>query len=261
MMETFRPTPPLSNATVDTILSHHSVRDYTDASVSEEALTTMFLAAQSASTSSSLNAWSAVIVRDPSAKRFLMDLTQGNPFILDAPVLIVWVADLSRNARLAESAGRKPRTLDYQESVLLGAVDTALAAQNAAVAAESLGLGICYVGGIRTQMQQVIDYLELPKYCFPVFGMTVGHPSQEDRAGVKPRLPLHAVIFNEKYSVLAADEGLPALEDAHRRYYEGQGKEGISWKRATVGRTAKISLMKGRENNRPVIASQGLLDH
>ena len=158
-MSTFRPDLPVTNATLETIVSHRSVRDYLDKPVADAELQSMFIAAQSASTSSNLNAWSAVVVTDPQRKERLQRMTGGNLFILDAPVFIVWVADFSRNASLC--ADSQPETLRYQESTLVGAIDAALAAQTAAIAAESMGLGVCYVGGIRTRMK--IRFFDRPK--------------------------------------------------------------------------------------------------
>lgn len=251
---TYRPDLPVSNETLEIITSHHSVRDYLQTDVSDADLEAMFIAAQSASTSSNLHAWSAVIVRDEETRAELQKLTDGNLFILGAPVFIVWVADFSRNVALCEST---PETLAYQETTLVAALDAAFAAQNAAIAAESLGLGICYVGGIRTKMQGVIDLLGLPEHSFPVFGMTVGHPDPATTAGVKPRLPLKAMVFSEKYDESASLGGADVLEEQHRDYYETQGKSSISWKYATRRRTEDVKLLSGREVNSAVLARQG----
>lgn len=256
-MNTFRPVLPVTNATLETIVSHRSVRDYLDEPVGDAELQSMFIAAQSASTSSNLNAWSAVVVTDPGRKDRLQRMTGGNPFIREAPVFIVWVADFSRNVALCAPES-PPETLQYQESTLIGAIDAALAAQTAAIAAESMGLGVCYVGGIRTNMRQVTDFLGLPEFSFPVFGMTVGHPDPKAQAGVRPRLPVSAQVFSEKYDGESALAGVEDLEASNRQYYEGQGRPGMSWKWATRRRTEDVTLMRGREKNSEVLSSQGL---
>lgn len=227
-----------------------------DKPVADAELQSMFIAAQSASTSSNLNAWSAVVVTDPQRKERLQRMTGGNLFILDAPVFIVWVADFSRNASLC--ADSQPETLRYQESTLVGAIDAALAAQTAAIAAESMGLGVCYVGGIRTRMREVIDLLELPEFSFPVFGMTIGHPDPKAQASVRPRLPLSATVYANSYNGENALGGMDDLEAANQDYYEGQGRPGMSWKWATKRRTEDVALLRGREKNSEVLSSQGL---
>jgi nitroreductase len=89
--------------------------------------------------------------------------------------------------------------IDYLESYTVGAVDTALAAQNAANAFEALGLGIVYIGGMRNHPEQVAAELGLPQDSFVVFGMCVGHPDPARPAEVKPRLAQPAVLHHERY--------------------------------------------------------------
>ena len=86
---------------------------------------------------------------------------------------------------------------DYVENFLVAAVDVAIAAQNAALAAESLGLGMCYIGSIRNNTARVIELLELPRLVFPVVGMTIGWPAAQPM--IRPRLPVSAVLHWEKY--------------------------------------------------------------
>jgi FMN reductase (NADPH) len=84
--------------------------------------------------------------------------------------------------------------------------------QTAALAAESLGLGICYIGAIRNQPQDVIDLLKLPKLVFPIAGMTVGWPVHPPR--IRPRLPLAAVLHSETYSTTNEEDHLAEYDEA-----------------------------------------------
>jgi FMN reductase (NADPH) len=101
---------------------------------------------------------------------------------------------------------------EHVESFLVAACDAILASQNAAIAAESLGLGICYIGSIRRNPQEVIDLLGLPRLVFPVVGMTIGWPSQEHP--LRPRLPLNVVLHWEKYDMIPKDEDLRIYDQA-----------------------------------------------
>ena len=157
----------------------------------------MVAAAQSAPTSSNLQPWSVVVVRDPERKARLAACAAGQRFIEEAPVLLVWVADLGRARRLAERAGVSVDAADYLETTIIGFVDTALAAQNAVVAAESLGLGTVFVGAIRNHPDQVAAELGLPPHAVAAFGLAVGVPDPTENAGVKPRLPQAAVVHHE----------------------------------------------------------------
>ena len=95
--------------------------------------------------------------------------------IQQAPLFLAWCADLSRSERFCHKLHYK-QISEYTENFLVAAVDAVIAAQNTAIAAESLGLGICYIGYIRNHPQDVIDLLELPHLVFPITGMTVGLP-------------------------------------------------------------------------------------
>ena len=91
-------------------------------------------------------------------------------------------------------------------------------AQNVAVAAESEGLGICYIGGIRNNPQEVSDLLRLPKHVYPVFGMCLGYPEQEPE--VKPRLPVEAVLKEDYYTEDC--EQVEAFDTTMQAYYQAR---------------------------------------
>ncbi len=104
------------------------------------------------------------------------------------------------------------RRAGYLENFLVAAVDAAIAMQNAALAAESLGLGICYIGAIRNRPQEVIDLLGLPPLVMPIAGMTVGWPAVEPT--IRPRLPLPAVLHWERYDPSGQDQALAEYDQA-----------------------------------------------
>jgi FMN reductase (NADPH) len=126
----------------------------------------------------------------------LQELYGGQQHIGQAPLFLTWVADLSRLDRVCAGRGYLQQAA-HVENFLQAAVDTAIAAQNAALAAEALGLGICYIGSIRNQPREVIELLGLPRLAFPLVGMTVGWPATPPR--LRPRLPLAAVLHWERY--------------------------------------------------------------
>ncbi len=84
------------------------------------------------------------------------------------------------------------------DNFLTSVIDASLASQNAALAAESLGLGICYVGALRNYTTAVIKFLHLPRLVFPLFGMTIGYPMKAARP--KQRLPLDAIVHWGQYN-------------------------------------------------------------
>lgn len=101
--------------------------------------------------------------------------------------MLLWVADLSRGAGITKDAGKEPVVLDYLDSFLMASIDAALAAQNAAVAAESMSLGIVYLGVMRNIAKEVADIINLHDYSFVTFGMAVGLPDDTRTSSVRPR--------------------------------------------------------------------------
>jgi len=193
----------MSTATMEQITRHYSVREYKSDPVSAELVTRIVAAGQRASTSSNLQAYSVVAVTSAEVRSRLAELCGDQKQILQAPVFLAWCADLSRLDRICRMRGYEQVT-DYVESFLVAAVDAALAMQNAALAAESLGLGMCYIGAIRNQPEKVIDLLGLPRLVFPVSGMTLGWPASQPF--IRPRLPLSAVLHWESYDLTGEGE-------------------------------------------------------
>ncbi|MFC3749341.1 oxygen-insensitive NADPH nitroreductase [Paenibacillus sp. GCM10012306] len=206
-----------NNETLELLNRHASVRQYKDTPVSEDQLAAIIGAAQMASTSSNVQAYSVIAVTDPALKSQLAALAGNQVYIEQSPVFLVWCADLYRlrEASTPHLAG-SPSYEDTTENLIVATVDVALAAQNAAVAAESLGLGIVYIGGVRTKIAEVSELLGLPELVYPVFGMCVGYPAA--RAGLRPRLSLQAVLHRNGYDAKATVEQVKAYDEESRVY-------------------------------------------
>ena len=127
-------------------------------------------AAQSAATSSNMQVWSVVSTTDPNKKKELAKIAGGQKHIEQCPLFLVWLADLSRNERLGNEEGVEMVVNPYVETFLVAAIDAALAAQNAVVAAESLGLSTVYIGAMRNNPEKVCELFNLPSMVFPVSG-------------------------------------------------------------------------------------------
>ncbi|WP_433528210.1 NtaA/DmoA family FMN-dependent monooxygenase [Micromonospora sp. CA-263727] len=253
------PAATLGVAT-DTIrgqLAHRSVRRFGPRAVTDDELTALVAAAQSAATSSNLQPWSVVAVRDPARRARLAALAGNQGFIAQAPLFLVWIADLGRAHRLADRGGAPLAATDYLESTLIGFVDTALAAQNAVVAAESLGLGTVFVGAIRNHPEQVAAELALPPHAVATFGLAVGAPDPAERAGVKPRLPLDAVLHRERYDADAADGHIGTYDKRLGAYNARYGLPG-TWSDRLLARLRGPESMAGRHRLREALARLGL---
>lgn len=236
------------NPVIEQLLSHRSVRAFRSDEVSEAQLEAMIAAAQSASSSSNLQAWSVVAVRDPARRADLADLAGGQAHIRQAPLQLVWLADLARLERIANQLGRPSAALDYLEMLLVGTVDAALAAQNAVMAAQSMGLGTVYIGAMRNQPEAVARLLQLPPRVVAVFGLCVGYPDPEQPAAIKPRPPQRVVLHRETYSLPVQDEGVAAYNAVMRRFYDEQGMQVHgTWAVHSAKRVAGPESLSGRD--------------
>ncbi|MBA8880477.1 NADPH-dependent oxidoreductase [Phyllobacterium myrsinacearum] len=243
--------------TIDTILSHRSVRSYLPVPVEISTLELAIAAAQSAPSSSNLQAWSVVAITDEHRKARINVIAGNQRQIEQAPLLLVWLADLSRLRGIAHNQQSTSQGLDYLESFLLGVIDAALAAQNAVVALESLGLGTCYIGAIRNDPAFVARELGLPAEVFPVFGLTVGYPDPSDVTDVKPRLPQAAVLHFEQYGTDEKGSDFSGYNDVLRGFQKTQRMPGIDWTEQMSRRIATKEALKNRDKLKEVVKSLG----
>jgi FMN reductase (NADPH) len=197
--------------TIEQIHEHASVRAYKSDPVSADLVEAIVAAAQRSSTSSNLQTYSVVAVTGADERARLATLCGNQRHIPQAPVFLAWCADLSRLDRVCEMRGYQQVT-GYVENFLVAAMDAAIAAQTATLAAESLGLGICYIGAIRNHPDEVIELLGLPRLVFPVTGMTVGWPAAEPF--IRPRLPLRAILHWGGYDAEAEADALAEYDRA-----------------------------------------------
>jgi nitroreductase len=237
-------------------LAHRSVRRYRpEGEVSDDTLSALIAAAQSAPTSGNLQLWSVVAVRDDARRRRLAELAGEQDFIAQAPLFLVWLADLARARQVTSSVGTSTAEgADFVEAALLSFIDVALAAQNASLAAESFGLGTVFVGAIRNKPLEVAAELGLPPNVFPVFGLTVGHPDELAPTAVKPRLPQDAVLHREQYSLDPTH--LDSYEDVLNGFYASEGLP-AGWAKRVAHRFGSVAGLKGREHLREALRIRG----
>lgn len=239
-----------TEAVLGCLLQHRSVRRYLPEPVPRGTLELLVGAAQSAASSSNLQLWSVVVVDDPEKRRALAEIAGKQAHIVECPLFLVWVADLHRSTELATRRGITSEGLHYLEMFLMASVDTALAAQNAVVAAEALGLGTVYIGALRNAPERVAQILGLPSKAFAVFGLCVGWPDPTGTGTVKPRLPQHVVVHRDQYEA-HADKHAPVdgYDQLMQRFYDEQRMavpEG-GWSIHSAKRVANIAALRGRD--------------
>ncbi|MFK0009523.1 NADPH-dependent oxidoreductase [Paenarthrobacter sp. NPDC090520] len=251
------------NEQIEALISHRSVRSFLDEPLPDGALETIVAAAQSASTSSNLHQWSVVAISDPTMKAELARLTHsasmrggGYDFVSEAPTILLWVADMSRNHDLVTSKGAVPEVVEYVDAFLMASLDAALAGQNGLVAAEAIGLGGVYLGSLRNHSQELADLIGLPAYAYVVFGMAVGKPDPHRPAALRPRPAQSVVLHHEKYQPQPSHEWVEEYEEVFKDFRAEYGLRDKTWADAVVVGTG-LPYMDGRENLRQTLQERG----
>ena len=245
------------NDTLAVMLAHRSVRHFTSEALPDGTLETLIAAAQSASTSSNMQTWSVVAITDPDTRAKIADWAGGQRQVNDAPLLLAWIADLSRAERIGVAAGREMAALPYTEVAITAMIDAALASQNAAVAAESLGLGVCYLGNMRNQPEKVAALLNLPSQSFAVFGLSVGYPDPARATPLRPRLPQEVVLHRERYNATGEAAGIAAYETRFTSHQREAGLPQSGWTARVLDRLGTVRGLSGRETMRASLKALG----
>lgn len=250
--------PPADLPDLGPILNHRSVRKYKPDPITPEVRHALIAAAQSAATSSNLQLWSVIEIDEPERREQIAVLCDNQKQVRAAPWFLAFVADHHRLKQVAQSVGEDAAGLDYAEFCLMAFIDATLAAERMVVAAETLGIGTCYIGALRNDPQGVQELLELPEGTFGVFGLCLGYPEEPMTSAVKPRLPQDAVWHRERYSADVHE----AIADYDRRmaeFYEAQRMKGdLSWSTRSAKRVDEHHLT-GREAILDFLRKQGMI--
>jgi len=212
---------------IDVLINHQSIRKFSDKEVTEDTINQIISCAQMAPTSSHFQAYSIIDVRDRKKRESLAQISGGQPWVEKAPLVLMFCGDLHRGKKYYENVD--PGVFENTEQYTIGTIDAALAAQKALIAAQALGLGGVFVGGIRNDVEAISKEFKLPKLVYPLFALCLGYP--DDNPGQKPRLPMkvvHKVDFYDESN----DEKL--IDDYNRtmiKYYKERTnyKEDDSW--------------------------------
>lgn len=189
-------SPDIISAVIEQQLAHRSVRAFTRDPIAPETLETLLRAGQAAASSSFVQAYSVIRVTRPELRGAIAEAAGGQAWIERAAEFLVFCADLRRIDGACRRAGRGGLE-GYAEHGLAAIVDVALMAQNLLLAAESVGLGGVFIGGIRNDIVRVAELLGIPGLVLPLFGLCLGWPA--DRPGIKPRMPIGLILHQDRY--------------------------------------------------------------
>jgi FMN reductase (NADPH) len=224
------------NETTRQMLAHRSIRRFKDDPVPEADIAEAVRAGQAAATSSAVQAYSAIRVRDAGTRAEISEIAGPQEKVVRCGAFFVVCGDTRRHRLLCERAG--VGYADTFENFLVSVIDASLFAQNATLAFESMGYGTCYIGGVRNDLGAVRRVLGLPTGVYPLFGLCVG--LADERPGARPRLEHDAVLFDDAYpdddTLL---DGVGRYDAVYGAYLAERGAQVRGWSEAMVDKHAK----------------------
>jgi len=238
------------NDVIELLQSHRSIRKFDDRPIDQETINTIIASGQAAATSSNVQATTVIQVSDPQVREKLAAAAGGQKYVETSGAFFVFCADLKRSAQACEQQGGE-YSRGMTEHFIIATVDVALFAQNCTIAAESLGMGICYIGGLRNNPAEVSELLQLPDDVYPVFGLCIGYPEQDPE--IKPRLPLDAILMQNTYDENVLASGITAYDKSLGLYYRTRtgGIKESSWSeemRVLVGKESRPHMRRFLES-------------
>lgn len=190
------------NNTIQELFKRKSVRVFTGEPISEEKKELILTAATQAPTAGNQQLYTIIDVTDKTRKEKLAVSCDNQPFIAEADMVLIFVADCRKWYEGFKDAGAQPRNPGVGD-LMLAVTDAAIAAQNAVVAAESLGIGSCYIGDIMENAEIHKEILQLPEYTFPAVMLVFGYPTRQQVLREKPaRVELSHVVHQNTYRTM-----------------------------------------------------------
>ncbi len=202
----------LTSETIELLHQRVSVRSYADKPVDDATIDAVLAAAFRAPTSSNIQSYSVIVVRDQETKDKLSVVTGGQKHVARTPVFLAFCADLTRMELAKQRYGGN---LDDNnlEMGLVSSIDASLVGMSAYLAAESIGLKGLMIGAVRNNTLETAEILKLPKRVYCVFGMCLGWPDRVPPQ--KPRMDRMATVHYERWGA-----GRAAEQDAHLTQYD-----------------------------------------
>jgi nitroreductase len=236
-------------------LRHRSVRRYSDRAIEPALQSALFAVAQSAATSSNLQLWSAISVTDPEKREAIAVMVGNQNQVRRAPLFLAFFADLNRLVQASRAHDEAAEAAEFTEFYTMAVVDATLAAERLVVAAESIGLGTCYVGSLRNDPRGLKAVLGLPDRTFGVFGLCIGWPQPEAKEDIKPRLAATSVFFENTY----ADADIAEYNARMAEFYAAQNMPGDDIWSLKSAKRSRPSALGGRDGQLEFLRSVGLL--
>lgn len=194
------------NTVIRQLLERKSVRVFEDREISPEDTNLILRSAFAAPTAGNQQLYTILNITDPALKQRLSETCDHQPFIAQAKLVLIFLADCRKWHDAYLAAGAQPRSPGAGD-LLLAVTDAAIAAQNTVCAAESLGIGSCYIGDIMENCAVHRELLHLPEYVFPAAMLVFGYPTPQQQERVKPaRVDAQYIVHENTYHTLDAEQ-------------------------------------------------------
>ena len=235
---------------MEVLLKRKSIRAYEDREIEPDVKAEILKATLRAPTAGNMMLYSILDVTDQTMKDRLAVSCDNQPFIARAPMVWVFLADYQRwydyfqTSGVPELCEQKDMSMMKPEAgdLFLACSDALIAAQNAVIAAESFGIGSCYIGDITEQYEVHKDLLDLPQYVFPICMLVFGYPTQQQKERTfTPRFDEKFIVFENQYRRLEKDEFTEMFAERQSRLPLGLKKEGVT----TVGQATYLRKFSG----------------
>lgn len=205
------------NPILTQIHQHRSIRKFKPDPIPSDQLERILQAAVRASSSGNMQAFSIIVTEDAGIRKRLMPAHFHQSMVLDAPVLLTFCADFHRMRRWLQLR-EAPENFDNLMSFMIATIDATLASQNAALAAEAEGLGICYMGTTLASCNEIGRILNCPMHVVPVVGFALGMP--DENPAPRDRLPLTGLVHREMYQQSTDHEVLETYRERETKGWE-----------------------------------------
>jgi len=224
------------NQTIEMIMKRRSTRVFSEEPISDEEKGLILDATLRAPTAGNMMLYSIIQIDSQELKDKLSESCDHQPFIAKAPWVLLYLADFQRQVdyfrhcevqHLCEERGIPYRTPE-EADLMLACCDALIAAQTTVLAAESLGIGSCYIGDVMENYEVHRDLLHLSKYVFPITLLCLGRPGRElSEKSRSPRFGKEFIVYKDSYRRLNSEdfdrmyEPLESPKGEPRQYYQG----------------------------------------
>lgn len=227
----------MMNSVLDVMLKRKSIRAYKNQSIAPEVKDAILQATLRAPTAGNMMLYSILDITDQRIKDRLAQTCDNQPFIAKSPMVWLFLADYQRwydfflvsGVEELCTHGRVSMRKPAEGDLFLACCDALIAAQNAVVAAEALGVGSCYIGDIMEQYEVHRELLDLPQYVFPITMLCFGYPTQQQlNRGQTTRFDRNFIIFENQYRRLSGDDFAEMFSERESRRPKGKAMGGIA---------------------------------